>query len=142
MSITESLRDWLLECPQLAGQRLNTNYLGAEAAEFSIVEAPVTPVVSTYLDGTTVRQKSVALTAVQDYSPDILLQLAASGFWETVADWIEARNDADDLPDLGPGREATSIAVSAAHYVLHTTATTARYQLQMLLTYDQYPDEE
>lgn len=139
MSVTEALRKWLLTCPLLAGQRLNTNYLGPEAAEFALIETPVDPIISTYLDGTTTRQRAVALTAVQDYSPDLLLQLATSGFWEKLAEWVEEHSDTGDLPDLGPGRDAVEVEITAAHYVLHTTATTARYQLQIRLIYDQFP---
>lgn len=140
MSVLNCLRQWLLTCPLLEGQRLNVNFLGPDALDFDLVENPVPPILSTYLDGSTVRQKAVSLTSVQDYSQDLLEQISASGFWEEVTEWITARDEAGDLPHLDNGRTATGVSVTSAPYLFSTTATTARYQLQLLLTYEQEPD--
>lgn len=140
MSVLNCLRQWLLTCPLLEGQRLNVNFLGPDALDFDLVENPVPPILSTYLDGSTIRQKAVSLTSVQDYSQDLLEQISASGFWEEVTEWITARDEAGDLPQLDDGRTATGISVTSAPYLFSTTATTARYQLQLLLIYEQEPD--
>lgn len=137
MSVLEALKAWLLTCPLLEGQRLNTNYLGPEPVEFSLVESPVTPVVERYLDGSSTRQKAVAITAVQDYSPDQLQQLASSGFWAELAGWIEEQNDLDNLPQLEEDKAACSVEITASHYIFQTGPQTARYQMQILLVYDQ-----
>lgn len=137
MTVLEALKGWLLTCPLLDGQRLNTNYLGPESPEFSLVEAPVNPVVRQYLDGSSTRQKAVALTAVQDYSPDQLQQLAASGFWAELGGWIEEQNDLDNLPQLEEGKTACSVEITASHYIFQTGPQTARYQMQIRLIYDQ-----
>ena len=142
MTVFESLRAWLLTCPLLEGQRLNANYLGAEPLEFALFEVPMAEQVAYYLDGTSIRQKAVAIAALQDYSPDLLEQLAASGFWSELEEWIEEQNDLGELPDLGERRTADSVKVSASHYVLYTSAQTARYQIQLLLTYEQEPKEQ
>ena len=140
MNLLNAMAQWLGTCPLLDGQRLNANYLGPEPLEYALIEAPTTPVLAQYLDGSSLRQKAVALTAVQDYSPDLLQQLAASGFWGDLADWVEAQSEAGQLPDLGPGRGAVSVAVTATHAVLQATAQTARYQIQLQLIYDQEPE--
>lgn len=137
MSILQAFTDWLEGCPLLSDQRLNVNYLGLEPLEYAVIEAPAAPVLARYLDGSSTRQKSMAITAIQDYSPDLLQQLAESGFWERFGDWVEAQDDAEQLPDLGEGRTAVSVAVTASHYLLQNTAQTARYQIQLSLTYDQ-----
>ena len=136
-TVIQSLKDWLLTCPLLEGQRLNTNYLGAEATEFAIIETPTNPVREHYLDGSGVRQKVVAITAVQDSSPDLLQQLAASGFWEELCEWVEDQVRNDDLPELDGDRETCSVEVTASPYLFYTTAQTARYQVQVLITYTQ-----
>lgn len=142
MSVLDCLRRWLLTCPQLEGQRLNVNFLGPDGLEFDLVENPVAPILATYLDGTTIRQKAVSLTSVQDYSPDLLEQISASGFWEEVTEWITRQSEAGILPDLGEKRTAAGLSVTSAPSLFSTTAATARYQLQLLLTYEQEPDNE
>ncbi len=138
-SVLQAFADWLHGCPLLADQRLNVNYLGAEPVEYAIIEAPTTPVLQSYLDGSSIRQRAVAITAVKDYSPDLLQQLAETGFWEAFAQWVETQNEAETLPDLGDGKTSLAVEVSATHYLLQTTAQTARYQIQLLLTYEQEP---
>lgn len=138
-SVLQAFADWLHGCPLLADQRLNVNYLGAEPVEYAIIEAPTTPVLQSYLDGSSIRQRAVAITAVKGYSPDLLQQLAETGFWEAFAQWVETQNEAEMLPDLGDGKTSLVVEVSATHYLLQTTAQTARYQIQLLLTYEQEP---
>lgn len=138
-SVLQAFADWLRGCPLLADQRLNVNYLGAEPVEYAIIEAPTTPVLQSYLDGSSIRQRAVAITAVKDYSSDLLQQLAETGFWEAFAQWVETQNEAETLPDLGDGKTSLAVEVSATHYLLQTTAQTARYQIQLLLTYEQEP---
>ena len=88
----EQIREWLLTCPLLSGQRLNINHLSGDALEFSILESPTTPILKRYMDGSTMRQKAVSLTATKDQTPDILQNLAESGFWENFSEWVEAQN--------------------------------------------------
>lgn len=138
-SVLQAFADWLRGCPLLADQRLNVNYLGAEPVEYAIIEAPTTPVLQSYLDGSSIRRRAVAITAVKDYSSDLLQQLAETGFWEAFAQWVETQNEAETLPDLGDDKTSLAVEVSATHYLLQTTAQTARYQIQLLLTYEQEP---
>lgn len=134
----EAVSAWLQQCPLLAGQRINANYLGADALDWALIEAPTTPVLTRYMDGSTLRQKAYALTAVQDYSPDLLMQLAASGIWEGISEWIQAQAFyRKNLPDLGEGKTCTKVEVTATHSIIYSSAQTARYQLQIMITYFQ-----
>lgn len=136
--ILKNISKWLQECPYLSGQRINANYLGPDALEWALIEAPTAPVLTRYMDGTTVQQKAFGLSAVQDYSPDLLMQLAASGVWEGIAEWIRQQNfHRKNLPDLGEGKACTRVEVTATHSVLYNSAQTARYQLQIMVTYNQ-----
>lgn len=138
MSILSCFSDWLGQCPQLAGRRINANYLDADAPCWALVEAPVTPVLSQYADGTCLKQKSLALTAVQDYSPDVLVQLEETGVWESVGEWVQAQNRRRrNLPVLDAGCTCRKVEVSATHAVIQSSAQTARFQIQFMITYEQ-----
>lgn len=137
MTMTEAIREWLMTCPQVEGQAFNVNHLGAEPLEFAIIEAPTTPVLKRYVDGSTMRRKAFALSAVQDYSPDVLQNIAASGLWDEITNWVEAQNRARSFPRLGDGITCSRVEVTATHSLLQTTPTTGRYQLQLAITYHQ-----
>ena len=110
-------------------------------SEFALIDSPVDPIRERYLDGSAVCQKAVAITAVQDYSPDQLQQLAISGFWEELCDWVEDRLWADELPELGGDREVLSVEVTSSPYLFYTTPQTARYQGQVLVAYTNHRKE-
>lgn len=136
----EAIRKWLLTCPLLEGQRLNVNNLGGDVLEFAIIEAPTTPILTQYLDGSSIRQKAFAVGSIQDYSTDILQQIANSGFWEKFTAWVEEQNRLRNYPALDSGCIPRKIEVTSTHYLLQTTASTGRYQVQMTLTYYQKGD--
>ena len=131
----EQIREWLLTCPLLSGQRLNINHLSGDALEFSILESPTTPVLKRYMDGSTMRQKAVSLTATKDQTPDILQNLAESGFWENFSEWVEAQNKNRSFPALPGDCWVQSVAVTSTHYLMAATAATARWQIQLSITY-------
>ena len=137
MTAIEAIRAWLMTCPQVAGEAFGLNHLGAEPLEFAIIEAPTTPILKHYMDGSTLRRKVFALSAVQDYSPDVLQNLAASGLWEDITLWVETQNRARNFPLLGDGFVCRRVEVTATHTLLQTTSTTGRYQLQLAITYYQ-----
>lgn len=133
----EKIREWLLTCPLLADQRLNVNHLLGYGIEYSIVEAPTTPIVTQYMDGSSIRQKVFALAALKDESPDILQNIAESGFWEQFTHWVEQQNRLRNYPDFGTTKRVRKVAVTSTHYLLSTTPTTARWQIQLSVTYYQ-----
>lgn len=133
----ESIREWLLCCPLLAGERLNVNHLQGDALEYAIIEAPTTPVLTQYMDGSSIRQKVFALSAIKDESPDILQNIAESGFWEQFTQWVENQNRNRSFPFVDSTKRIRKIAVTSTHYLLSTTPTTARWQIQLSVTYYQ-----
>lgn len=131
-----TIRDWLRSCPLIDhNDRFCLDWLDAEPLAYTIEETPNTAVVRRYLDGTTMREKVWVLAAVQDYSPDTLQQIANSGFWEQLADWVEAQNKAKNFPALPEGCTPAKIEITTTHYLYRAWANTARYQVQMKLTY-------
>lgn len=133
----EKIREWLLTCPLLSEQRLNVNHLLGYGLEYSIIESPTTPIVTQYMDGSSIRQKVFALAAIKDESPDILQNIAESGFWEQFTDWVEQQNRLRHYPDFGTAKQVRKTAVTSTHYLLSTTPSTARWQIQLSVTYYQ-----
>lgn len=132
----DAIRDWLRTCPLIGkNDRFSVDWLDAEPLAFSIEEIPNTAVVRRYADGTTMREKAWVLAAVQDYSPDTLQQIANSGLWESFADWVEAQNKARIFPALPEGCTPAKVEITTTHYLYRAGASTARYQVQMKLTY-------
>lgn len=132
------IRTWLRNCPFIGDDdRFNINYLDASPICFSIEETPNSPVITTYLDGSTIREKNWVLASTQDYSPDSLQQLANSGFWENFSAWVEKQNKQRIFPQMDEGQIPRKIEISTTHYLYQADTNTARYQLQMKLTYFQ-----
>ena len=117
--------------------RFCVNYLDAEPVSFCIEETPNSPVVQRYMDGATIRETAVVLAATQDYSPDTLSQIANSGFWEDFSDWVEEQNRRRNYPTMKTGQTPQKIEITTTHYLYGATENTARYQVQMKLTYYQ-----
>lgn len=136
--MVSEIRDWLRTCPLIdKNDRFCVNYLGAEPVSFCIEETPNSPIVQRYMDGSTIREKAFVLAATQDYSPDTLSQIANSGFWEKFADWVEEQNRRRNYPTMKTGQTPRKIEITTTHYLYGATENTARYQVQMKLTYYQ-----
>ena len=71
------------------------------------------------------RQKAVSLTATKDQTPDILENIAQSGFWEDFIEWVEAQNKKRSFPALPGDSRVQSVAVTSTHYLMAATAATA-----------------
>ena len=91
-TIIQSLRDYFLTCPLMGDSAINVDYLpeGPEV-EYSIDTTPATEIVKQYIDGSSVRQYLFVIRSVNDYGPDVLQNLANSGFYENLAAWLEAQ---------------------------------------------------
>lgn len=136
--MVSEIRDWLRTCPLIdKNDRFCVNYLDAEPVSFCLEETPNTAVVRRYTDGSSIREKTFVLAATQDYSSDTLSQIANSGFWEKFSDWVEAQNRKHTFPAMRSNQTPRKIEVTTTHYLYGTTEDTARYQVQMKLTYFQ-----
>ncbi len=132
----EEIRNWLRTCPLIdQSDRFNVNYLSQEPLAFSVEETPSNAIARRYMDGSTLRAKTWVLAAVQDYSPDVLAQIGNSGFWEQLSAWVEQQSRARNFPAMPKGCKARKIEVTTTHYLYRANTNTARYQVQMQLTY-------
>lgn len=135
--IINAIRDYLRTCPLLDNNRINVDFLGKEAVEYSIEPTPTDPVIRTYADGGTLRQYLFVFASREWYGPDVRMMLDNSGFFEAFADWIEEQSMRGNLPVLSGRRKSRSLEVLSSGYLFENTTNDAKYQIQLRLVYYQ-----
>ena len=115
-----AMREWLKTCPLIAeeqtenGAAFRISGLSPEpVAEFSIEDSPTDPVLTTYFSGRNMAKSYVFLSR-REYSEAQSTQIANSGFFEQLADWVLAQNDRHDLPQLEAPKQPLSVSVTAS----------------------------
>lgn len=137
MTIIESVRNFLKDCPLLSDGKINVDFLPADAVAYSVDVTPITPVVKRYIDGSSLRQFAFVFATRTYYGDHLRQQIDNIGFFEAFAEWIEDQNRARKFPDLGEGRVVRSLEVTTSGYVFAPETDMARYQIQCRLTYFQ-----
>ena len=140
MTITESIKDYLAKCPILGDfKRLCVDFLPEDAETYSIEEIPAETILRAYIDGSSERQFVFVFAARLFYSEETRNNIENSGLYERFADWLETQTEADDLPVLADGKTATKIEAMSSGYLFDVSGdlSTARYQIQCRLIYDQ-----
>lgn len=112
--------------------RLNVDFLGDNPTEFAIVPIPVEPIVERYLDGTYLRQLQFQLISCNYYGADVFQNMANSSFYEQLYDTIEYNNKNNVLPKI-EGIQSIECLNNGA--ILDATTNTAKYSIQMKITY-------
>ena len=141
-----AMREWLKRCPLIAeeqtehGAAFRISGLSPEpVAEFSIEDSPTDPVLTTYFTGRNMA-KSYVFTSRREYSEVQSIQIANSGFFEQLTDWVLAQNDRHRLPDLsacGSGKRPLNVSVTSSGYIVTSAAGACKMQLQLKLVYYQ-----
>ncbi|MFV0413870.1 MAG: hypothetical protein ACK5L3_11510 [Oscillospiraceae bacterium] len=138
MSLSESLHSYFKACPLIdSAGRLNFNYLGAKTTEYTIEEVPETPTIKQYVSGSSLRQKTFYFGSRESYGEDARIQIGKSGFYEQMAEWVEEQNLKKTFPDMAAGKRAMKLECLTDGYLFASEADTARYQIQLRLTYFQ-----
>ncbi|HZW02876.1 MAG TPA: hypothetical protein VFF68_03045 [Anaerolineaceae bacterium] len=139
MSIIQSLKTYLKTCPSLAdGALLEVDHNGPPI-QYGIIPVPGARVVETYVNGGSLREfpfafQTAAITA------DDAERIDNAGFQEAFADWLDIQTLAGNLPDLGAGKTAESIAATSWGYLFEQgESDTGIYQILCKLTYEQAP---
>lgn len=131
----KSLWDYFLACPLTADRKLNVDYLPENGVEYSIDTIPATDVVKKYTDGSSIRQYLFVFRSVNEYGNDALQNLANSGFYEQLADWLEQQSQASNFPQLPAGKNPIKIETQSTGYLFTTSPDSGRYQIQCRLLY-------
>lgn len=133
MTLIETMRDFVRGYPPLAGGRPNIDFLPPEAASYSVDAEPIKSEVKRYLDGSSVRQFAFVLATRTYYGETVRQQIDNLAFFEGFEAWLARQ----PLPDLGEGRTARKLEVTTSGYAFAQETDTARYQIQLKLTYFQ-----
>lgn len=139
MTIIESLKVFFSACPELAGGKINVDFLSEHSdAAFSIDSVPCKAIVKRYSDGGTLRQYLFVVASREYYSQDVIQNIENNGLYERISAWVEVQNNLGNLPDL-TNATAQSIEVSSTAYLLECDPISgnARYQIQCRITYYQ-----
>lgn len=135
--IIECVRDFILTCPFLQDGRVNVDYTGVAATEYSIDGQPLKTVMRSYITGESIRQFGFVFGSVERYGADAPNNIQNSGFYEDFSAWLEEQTRAGNLPKLGTGRQARRIEAESSGYLFDNDEKTARYQIQCRLEYFQ-----
>lgn len=141
MTIIDGVRAWLKTYEGLADGRLSVDFLPEEAKSYSVDTVPTTEIVKRYLDGSSIRQFLFCVSSREFYSDNIAQNVDNQAFYEGLAAWLERKSKLLQFPNIGTGRTVRSIEISSTAYPFVVDEHgTARYQLQLKLTYFQKGD--
>ncbi|WP_302756579.1 chloramphenicol resistance protein [uncultured Ruminococcus sp.] len=136
-AIIEAVRDWIASCPLVEENAiLGVDHLVADPIGYTVDTVPCNPVASQYVDGSQLRQFPFVFASRNQYA-DTAQNLANSAFYDNFSDWIAVQNKLRQLPELGKYRTAQRVEITTSGYVYDTGDSTARYQIQLKLTYYQ-----
>ncbi|MDM0609223.1 chloramphenicol resistance protein [Clostridium perfringens] len=138
MTIIESIRNFIKECPYLeefeGAVRIGVDYLDKETTTYSIEKVPCNPIIKKYVDGSCKKQELFIFSSSESYGQDVFNNLENINFYEKFADWIEEMNIKGELPLLD-NKEAEKLEVTSNGYAFATDIDKARYQIQLRLIY-------
>ena len=134
-SIIEGLTDYFLQCPLLKDGVFRVDALGSEPAEYAIESAVTSPVIRTYVDGSSIRQYQFNFNSREAYSMDRIMAIQNESFYEDFCSWVEEQSLIGNLPEMPDGCEAQALIVLAPGFMLDATMENAFYQVQMQLKY-------
>lgn len=133
MTKIEAIRKYFDKCPFLDAQaRINIDYIGAEAIEYSIYTEPIDPVYKTYADGGKLKQFGFTFTTLTYHGAELMQQIENSGFYDDFTNWIDENNKNGVLPEING---ALRIEILTNGYLINAEADLAQYQIQLKLIY-------
>lgn len=136
-NIMEQVRKFIRTYPPLSNDKINVDFLPAEARSYAVESIPTKEVVRYYLDGSSVRQFEFVLSSREFYGEKIRQQLDNLGFYEDFSRWLTAQTMARNLPNLGEGKKAMIMEATTSGYAFAVDENKARYQIQCRLEYFQ-----
>lgn len=135
-SIIHGVRAYMLDCPLIPEfARINIDYLGDKATDYTIEAEPAEPIIQRYINGDTKRQFVFMLASKECYGPDVLQNMENSGFYERLADWLDEQDLLGNFPELPEGKEAMRIRAVTHGYAFQADDNEARYQIKCVLEY-------
>ena len=134
-SIIEGLSNYFLKCPLLKDGVFRVDALGSEPVEYALESAITSPVLHTYIDGSSIRQYQFNFNSREAYSMDRIMAIQNESFYEDFCNWVEEQSIYGNLPEMPKGCEAQALNVIAPGFMLDATMENAFYQIQLQLIY-------
>lgn len=131
----EGLAEYFLQCPLLKDGAFRVNALGSEPVEYALEAGLTSPVLKTYVDGSSIRQYQFNFNTREAYAMDRILAIQSETFYEDFCNWVEEQSIFGNLPEMPEGCEAQALKVLAPGYMLDATMENAFYQVQLQLEY-------
>lgn len=136
-NMMEQVRAFLRTYPPLSNDKINVDFLPADARSYAVEAVPTKEIVRSYVDGSFVGQFLFVLASREYYGEKIRQQLDNLGFYEDFSHWLRAQTMAGNLPELGEGRKGLTLEATTSGYAFHVSEDKARYQIQCRLEYFQ-----
>lgn len=134
--IIDAVKKYIETCPLLKRGKINVNYLGDEPVKYSIDTVPASPVVKRYTDGGELRQFLFVFASREAYDANALENMKVSQFFEEFENWVSTQDIKRIYPVFDDKKlTATKIETVTSGYMYDVTRTTARFQIQLKLTY-------
>lgn len=134
-SIIEGLTEYFLKCPLLEDGVFRVDALGSEPVEYALASAVTSPVVKTYINGSSIRQYRFDFNSRESYSMDRIMAAQKESFYEDFCNWVEEQSMIGNLPEMPEGCKAQALTVLAPGFMLDATMESAFYQVQLQLQY-------
>lgn len=134
--LIECVREYVMAFPGLKDGLLLVDHLGSEAVEYTVETVPCSPVYRQYTDGDCMKQFLFVFASREYYSADVNQCIENLAFYEQFQNWIRTCDREGILPDLD-GRIPISIEVLTGGYAFDCDGSTARYQMQLRLLYEE-----
>lgn len=131
----EGLTSYFLKCPFLKDGVFRVNALGDEPVEYALSSAITSPILQSYVDGSSIRQYLFYFNTRDVYSMDRILAIQNENFYEEFCNWVEDQNAIGDLPQMPVGCTALHLNVLAPGFMLDASMDNAFYQVQLQLQY-------
>lgn len=137
LSFLPAIRDYFLTCPMMADGSISFDFLPDAPMAYTVDAVPELEVVKTYTDSSSIRAWRFLIQSAGTYAPGVLQQVANSGLYESLVDWLESQALQDNLPTLPAGREALSVTIDGAGPSIEENAAEGTWRMQGTLQYFQ-----
>lgn len=131
----ETIRQYFIDNQIIdENSRINVDFLGEEPTEFALLPIPVDPKIpgEQYIDGSGLRQFQFQFLSCNDYGADVMQNISNSTYYENLYKLIETNNQNHILPKIDG---IVSIECLDNGAILNATTNTAKYSIQMKITY-------
>lgn len=136
---TEQLRRWFRSCPAISqSNRFRIDYLADNPTEYAIYAVPTTINYRENVLGeevpTDIQTLNFIFASKESYGADVQQNLANLGFYDAVVAWVTEQNAIRNFPQITGGK-VKSIVPTLTAYLAEVGSDSAKYQIQLKLTY-------